>query len=342
MSRFRHRGQLVNLAIQTIKRPVLRGKMRFKLPRGGTNNIVFNTRLRVKTRVMSEPVWLRAMEKNPGAGVLPKRKGWTRKALPQLQAPKDVLSGKVRKHVRATRAGRELARAFGGQDSFADTFVERQMARIRDGVSEPEAFRSVMSELRAELEDHQEAVAKAYTELVEERGGLSLSDFIEAYAPVEELSRWAEDRGTKEEPPPGMEREDMDLILDMARVGVIDVELDGEGADGEKLNYFWNDASKRAKALESVVDEMGAAADAERVPTLEPLSVEEVEAGGEEMWTFEDNMVVSIGENTFYSVPPEVWSNDGATMPLLFTLDGDLVGALDSDTGEIVEVEVGA
>ena len=87
---------------------------------------------------------------------------------------------------------------------------------------------------------------------------------------------------------------------------------------------------------------MGAAADAERVPTLEPLSVEEVEAGGEEMWTFEDNMVVSIGENTFYSVPPEVWSNDGATMPLLFTLDGDLVGALDSDTGEIVEVEVGA
>lgn len=310
--------------------------MRFKLPRGSSNNIVFNTRLRVKTRVMSEPLWLRPLERNAAPAGAPRRQEWTRKALPQLQAPKDVLTGKVLKHTQATREGRELVKAFGGQDSFAEKFTTRQMAQIRDGTSEPEAFRSVMDELRTELQDHQQAVTKAYSELVEARGGLSLSDFIEAYAPREELSRWAVDGGVEEEPPIGMQPEDMDLILDMAKVGIIDLDLDGEGSDGEQLNYFWSEAETRAKAMESVVEEMGNGV------TLDALSEEDAQASGGETWCFDDSMLTEIGAHKFYSVPPEVWSTDGATMPLIFSLEGDLVGMQDSDTGEIMEVEVSA
>ena len=57
------------------------------------------------------------------------------------------------------------------------------------------------------------------------------------------MSRWDADGGVEEVPLAGMEPEDMDLILDMAKVGVIDLELEDEGEFGEKLNYFW----KRAK-----------------------------------------------------------------------------------------------
>eukprot|EP00946_MAST-07B_sp_MAST-7B-sp1_P004560 g4560.t1 len=317
--------------------------MRFKLPRGASNNVVFNTRLQVKTRVMSEPVWLRALEKNPPAPSMPRRQGWTRKALPQMKAPKDVLTDKVLRHAQSTREGRELMSAFGGRDNFAEKFTAMQMAQIRDGMSEPEAFRSAMGEMRDELKSHQEAVTKAYEEIVEARGGLSLSDFIETYAPAEEMSRWDADGGVEEVPLAGMEPEDMDLILDMAKVGVIDLELEDEGEFGEKLNYFWKRAKNQKRAYDDMIKEAGgvASADSGSSLTLEGVSEDELN-GDEEVWSFDDSMLADVGGQTMYRVPPEIWSTDGATMPLLFTLDGDLVGMHDADTGLIMEVEVDA
>ena len=84
-----------------------------------------------------------------------------------------------------------------------------------------------------------------------------------------------------------------------------------------------------------------ASADSGSSLTLEGVSEDELN-GDEEVWSFDDSMLADVGGQTMYRVPPEIWSTDGATMPLLFTLDGDLVGMHDADTGLIMEVEVDA
>lgn len=320
--------------------------MRFKLPGRVTNNAVFNTRLRVKTRVQSEPVWLRAMEKNPPSPPLPRRQGWTGKKIPKLQAPRDVLLDKVLKHTQATKDGREFVKSFGGKKSFAEKFTTKQMSCIRSGMSEPKAFRYVMDEMRKELQEHQEAVTKAYSELVEARGGLSLSKFIETYASAESVANWAEGKDKGRAPPVGMEPEDMDLILDMAQVGVIDLDSQYEDMDGKKLNRFWTDAERTSEAVQNITQEVEGSH--QIVKSLDAIPEGDADAleSEEEVWSFDESMLIDISNVKYYSVPPSVWSQDSdegdGSLPLLFTTDGDLVGAHNADTGEILEVEISA
>merc|ERR1711871_1014936 len=101
-----------------------------------------------------------------------------------------------------------------------------------------------------------------------------------------------------------MEPEDMDLLLDMAKVGVINLELEGEGAHGEKLNNFWNSAESQASAYDDLVKDTGTMASAApgSAKTLDALSEDELH-GGEDVWSFDDSMLADVGGHMLYSVP---------------------------------------
>ena len=152
--------------------------LHFKLKGFHDSNLLKQARLRIKARAIEDPpVWFRALELSPPRQIPPKIKGKLKK-LKILQSPAAILGNKASMYMKATQAGRDTIRGFGGNQNFEKQFTIRQMKLIRDGTSEKEAFDQVHEGMEEELETYRINIEEAYSTIVEAEGGTSLSDFV--------------------------------------------------------------------------------------------------------------------------------------------------------------------